>query len=571
MDRGPVRASTLIHLNIKPVIVCVAKQEKDYIYEWMDYHFKLGFGHIYLYDNEDNPTYENMLRPYFDESKLTVFHIPGGVPQHGMPIQYVILRHFMRSYINNKNVTHACHIDIDEFICLKKHNNIKEFIKEYLKTDTNNVPCSCISMSWRFFGSSGKTKKTNEPVTQRFTMCERDCEKRIIKDIYYVKDVTGYETVHSVFTKTYPRQLTNGEIVHGAVTKTTDYSVIQLNHYKTKTWEEFVNIRKRGWADRVNVPEDVKASFKEHDFNEIEDLTARDFYKRKLEEDKENIKEVTNKKENTGIIILRHVSKKSHNDLWNLCYKCVRKVYPNIEIVIIDDNSNDECIENDVELTNTRIIKSEYPGKGEILPYYYMYKEKLFDKALILHDSCFIQKYINLNDITKDVTFIWFAQHCYDEIAVNNGRVEGMNREMIKYLNNADKLLDFYDTRKTDKVDRKWLLCFGAMSIIKLEFINRLQEKHNLFNIMKYLTTRHNRMEFERVFGLICCYEDPSIIKYNESEDEIGLNGNIHEYLKTNNLWRYCGENGFDTIKNDMKNGEVPSNINMLKLIGHSR
>ena len=47
--------------NMYPVIVCIAKKEQDYIEEFVKYHLHLGFKHIYIYDNEDIPTYENML------------------------------------------------------------------------------------------------------------------------------------------------------------------------------------------------------------------------------------------------------------------------------------------------------------------------------------------------------------------------------------------------------------------------------------------------------------------------------------------------------------------------------
>ena len=49
-----------------PVIVCIAKREHDYIEEFVKYHIGIGFKHIYLYDNEDVPTYESFLQNYKD-------------------------------------------------------------------------------------------------------------------------------------------------------------------------------------------------------------------------------------------------------------------------------------------------------------------------------------------------------------------------------------------------------------------------------------------------------------------------------------------------------------------------
>jgi hypothetical protein len=45
-----------------PVIVCIAKKESDYIEEFVKYHLAIGFKTIYIYDNEDVPTYEKLLQ-----------------------------------------------------------------------------------------------------------------------------------------------------------------------------------------------------------------------------------------------------------------------------------------------------------------------------------------------------------------------------------------------------------------------------------------------------------------------------------------------------------------------------
>ena len=282
MDRGNNLPVSRINLSIKPVIVCVVKKEQKYIYEFINYHLLLGFTHIYIYDNEDEPTYEKQLKPYFKD-KITVKHVPGGFHEHGNPIQMVILRHFMRDIINNPKITHVAHIDIDEFICLKKHDDIKDFINEYIKTDTNNVNCSAIGMHWRHFGSSGHETYKVEPNTQRFTNCQLECKTRTIKDLFYAKDVELFLDVHHIHPYKYPRKTTSGEILpprSTADSKQVDYNVIQLNHYKSKTREEFYIIRQRGYADRHPCEEDVEKNFREFDLNETEDFTARDFYQK---------------------------------------------------------------------------------------------------------------------------------------------------------------------------------------------------------------------------------------------------------------------------------------------------
>ena len=75
-----------------------------------------------------------------------------------------------------------------------------------------------------------------------------------------------------------------------------------------------------------------------------------------------------------GFIITRHVNSDKTNQYWNQCVKLIRKFYPLIQIIIIDDNSNTEFVKSDFEYTDLTIIQSEYPKRGELLPYIYYLK-----------------------------------------------------------------------------------------------------------------------------------------------------------------------------------------------------
>jgi len=245
-----------------PVIVCIAKKEQDYINEFVDYHLGIGFKTIYLYDNEDVPFYET----YLNNKNVIVTHLPFNNYNKG--VQYKALDHFVSTYM--KDVTHVAHIDIDEYIVLKKHENIKHFINEYIVGD-----CQGIGINWRFFGSSGHTEKQNEPNTQRFTMCEEKGNMHV-KTLFKTTHFNGYGTVHHVYFTEGHNKSTNGRILTDSFNEDIDLSVIQINHYKCKTLPEFRIIRERGRADIAgNITENIDEIFKEFDKNEVEDLTAK--------------------------------------------------------------------------------------------------------------------------------------------------------------------------------------------------------------------------------------------------------------------------------------------------------
>ena len=237
------------------VLFCIAKLEHLYIEEFCNHHLSIGFDAIYIYDNEDVPTYHRMNLP-----NVHVIHFPGKVMQHKS------IDHFTKTIM--PTVTHAIHMDCDEFIVLKKHETIQQFVKEYIKGD-----CAGIGINWRFFGDSHKTY-TNEPLRKRFTWCQRNGDRHI-KTIFNKDFFVKYNTMHDIEVKEGHIKCTNGTIIRGPWNPNIDLSVIQLNHYKTKTLEEFIYIRQRGRADipGKETMEKILESFHAHNFNEVEDLT----------------------------------------------------------------------------------------------------------------------------------------------------------------------------------------------------------------------------------------------------------------------------------------------------------
>lgn len=111
-----------------------------------------------------------------------------------------------------------------------------------------------------------------------------------------------------------------------------------------------------------------------------------------------------------SFIIIRHVRNEQQNLYWNECYNCIRKFYKNEKIYIIDDNSPYEP-KRIGELFNTYIIKTEFPQRGELLPYYYFFKNEFSTNTVILHDSVFINSRINSNFFIQTLLIFYGQQN----------------------------------------------------------------------------------------------------------------------------------------------------------------
>jgi len=210
-------------------------------------------------------------------------------------------------------------------------------------------------------------------------------------------------------------------------------------------------------------------------------------------------------------VILCHARNENDYKLLKRSYDSVRQFYDTTKIVIIDDNSVVE-ISNDVFFDAT-IIKSEFPGAGELLPYYYFLKYKWADKMIFIHDSMFlIRKFSNL-ELNCSIRFHWyFDEHRWD--------TDWDINRFLSYLNNSAELIDYNVSKKSE-----WNGCFGVASIIDWFVLQNLENKYAIMNLINKIKSRDDRMALERVFGLIVFKEG-----YVTNNDNCSNFGCIHHF-----------------------------------------
>jgi hypothetical protein len=220
--------------------------------------------------------------------------------------------------------------------------------------------------------------------------------------------------------------------------------------------------------------------------------------------------------ENFGFIIIRCVRNEKVKTYWQMSYDGIRKNYPETPIVIIDDNSNYELINSEFEnnLYKTEIIKGEFPGRGELLPYYYFLKRKPFENACIIHDSVFVNKNIDLS--FKNYKKLWYFKHTWDE------KYKSQIFILIKQLDNKEDLYALYEKQN------EWEGCFGAMTLINHDYLTKVDNKYNISKLLSVTTKRSRRMGFERVLSLML----DSMNEDGYTNENDCLFGDIMKYCK---------------------------------------
>jgi hypothetical protein len=238
----------------KIALVCIAKNEDNYIQEWVSYHKKIGFDDVFVYQNNwrclvDTP---NLIKIEFD----------------GDTKQIEAYNHFIQNY---KHIYEwAAFFDVDEFLVLKKHGNVKDFIEDYFEY-------SAVAINWFIFGCNGHEMVIdgNYNVLERFTMRQANINPHI-KCIVNIRKEDIFMKIHDPDCSWVD---TSGKINYGYLNHEGNDEIAQINHYFTKTKEEFIKKVDRGRAD-----EDFKRSIDEFYYynnfcNEVEDLGAYNFFK----------------------------------------------------------------------------------------------------------------------------------------------------------------------------------------------------------------------------------------------------------------------------------------------------
>lgn len=220
-----------------------------------------------------------------------------------------------------------------------------------------------------------------------------------------------------------------------------------------------------------------------------------------------------------GAVLLRHVCDSLTDLYWKRAYRAIRRFHPEIPVMIVDDSSDRQFLQEDIVLTHCTVIYDyDHKGRGELLPYWYFYRLRPFDQAIILHDSTFLQAPITCDlQEQEGIQFLWTIPHIYDdalqvEIQELIGALPEVEREDVRSM---------YRHTKAD-----WTGIFGVMSIVDGKWLDEVIQRFDLFDRwFPIIKNRQYRCALERVFGLVAYYHQRTRVRTS-------MFGKIQQYIR---------------------------------------
>lgn len=220
---------------MKIAIIAIAKNENNYINEWVSWHLNLGFDNIILCDNNDSCS----------ESLCDVVHDSRVIIKDYRNVDCVQTKAYTAEFLNYRNeYTWIAFIDIDEFIFLdtSRYRNIKEFVKIRAEMYTN---LDCIRLCWKIYTTNNLDTDNDYRVVDRCVeryKCKYDsfCKSILRTSIEWCDGVING---HGYFKNPNLRAVNSiGDRCDfkGSFIENPSHEFCYIRHYPTKSVGEFV-------------------------------------------------------------------------------------------------------------------------------------------------------------------------------------------------------------------------------------------------------------------------------------------------------------------------------------------
>lgn len=217
-------------------ICLLAKNENDYINEWLEWHLSLGFEHIFIYDNESKiPIINSVDQKYI---KYCDF-INWDKSKYNRHMQTEAYNHCLKNH--RYDVNWIAFIDADEFIRILNDKNINDFLKDYEKY-------MGLYVEWLTYNANGLIKKDiTIPVRERF---KELCDYTLLyktrgKSIVQPRKINDM-SVHFPVTSYNKSTVVDSDFNKVDIRKKYDCPLdkIVIDHYFTKSYEE--------WCEKID-------------------------------------------------------------------------------------------------------------------------------------------------------------------------------------------------------------------------------------------------------------------------------------------------------------------------------
>lgn len=224
------------------IAVCaIFRDEAVYLLEWLAFHKAIGVSQFVLYDNNSSDGGRALIERSPFASDVTVLNWPDE------PGQLPAYHHFCLHYA--QRTSWAAFIDLDEFIHPLEADTLPGLLRNY-------EPFSAVLLNWNVFGPSGHDRRPPGLVIENYLRCvpHEAQSNQHVKSLVRTADLMDAGPTPHVLAVLGPSCNARGERVEPVpIQPQVCVDVLMVNHYFTKSREDWSLKVRRGRADTVKV------------------------------------------------------------------------------------------------------------------------------------------------------------------------------------------------------------------------------------------------------------------------------------------------------------------------------
>lgn len=257
-------------------ICAIFQDEELYLKEWIEFHHLLGVEHFYLYNNDSQDNYQNVLSPYISKGIVELIDWPS--PEKGknwMPEQKKAYEHCLKKC--EEVSAWLAIIDVDEFIVPVIAPDLTSFLQAY----DHRPEIGAIKINWQLYGTAWVASLAKNQLLIESLMLKAPTNyhsstvphNEVIKCIVRPQAVKHYRIHEGDLKEGYFALPEGGNKRFQKV----QIDQIRINHYWTRTEDFFYDV-KIGRRLRCHNKEYLSSmEQKRFDLNQVEDRIMERF------------------------------------------------------------------------------------------------------------------------------------------------------------------------------------------------------------------------------------------------------------------------------------------------------
>jgi len=246
------------------IISTVVRDDEPYLDEWIQYHLKIGFQHIVIYDHKS-------IIPVVNQWGDTVTVIRKERESVTFPTLFhnETLKNFQSKWI--------AVLDVDEFIVVYQHNDINHLLSEYEEYGGLSIP-------WNVYGSSGHRERPEGLVKDNYLWrLPSDDPSEAPQTCNTIINTQFCTEIHNPHTCRSTRDIVNEDKeVCNTYRTLSSKTLCAVNHYITRSWEDWEHKLDRAARAGVSHIYSKSGFYLVNDFCTVYDDILKDYGEKKV-------------------------------------------------------------------------------------------------------------------------------------------------------------------------------------------------------------------------------------------------------------------------------------------------